>query len=446
MESLKNKILKLCQWRYFPLLIFTLGMSVIHICIKLGSRDDAWFFETLNHTDKLSFLISRYNGWTSRILIEYGLVTLVRHGLAWRILDTLIMILTIVSISKIFSCNNCRKTIWIIISLSLMIPFSFYGEAGWIATTLNYSWPLAFGLFSMISIKKILFNEKINWYEYIFYIPALIFASNQEQMCAIVLAVYLVFTIYLFINRKWNWYMIFQTLLCIGSILFTLTNPGNAARRAFSVTSSFPDFDNISIFRKIEMGFSSSLFEFIMKPNIIFTLFCGLLLLCMVITHSNKVYRWIASIPFASSLIFGIFNSFFGNIFPGILKIKESMTNYGTGIAFASIRSWIPDIILSVILLAICFSLYVIFENKKESMLIIFIFLLGFGSRMLMAFSPTIWASGARTFMFMYFAFIICSIILYKVILKSKIIKYDVLSTNIILVTACISYLNSVCL
>lgn len=39
--------------------------------------------------------------------------------------------------------------------LSATLSYTVYNSAGWMATTLNYSWPLAFGLFSMISIKKL---------------------------------------------------------------------------------------------------------------------------------------------------------------------------------------------------------------------------------------------------------------------------------------------------
>lgn len=443
MNYLKNKTSRLFNHKYFPLLIFTFAMLIIHAKLKLGWGDDTWFFDMLNGTDKLSFVISRYNLWSSRILIEYILLALVRYSFVWRLLNTSVMLLTVFSISKLFLSSYFKKINWIIISLFLLIPFNIHSSAGWIATTLNYLWPLAFGLFSMIPIRKIICKQKIHLYEYILYIASLIFAINQEQMCVICLPVYLIFTIYLIKrDQKINWFMITQSIISIAGVMFIITCPGNYIRKLAEIGRWFPDYNNISLLRKIELGFSSSLFEFIMNRNLIFTMFCVILLLCMVISNKNKLFRSIASIPLISGLVFGIFSKFFGEIFPGILDIKNSMTPYGTGIILSSVKTWIPDLILIIVCLSVLFSLYIIFDDKKYALLNIFIILLGFGSRFLIAFSPTIWASGSRTFLPMYFSLIICSVLLYQVLLKSRLDKYIALVTSPIYIFAGISYIN----
>ncbi|MDP4089336.1 MAG: hypothetical protein Q8930_08735 [Bacillota bacterium] len=119
-----------------------------------------------------------------------------------------------------------------------------------------------------------------------------------------------------------------------------------------------------------------------------------------------------------------------------IAKIQTSLKEHGT----------VPvvDIVLALIFFAILISLYLIFENKRYSILAVFIILLGLGSRMVMGFSPTIWASNTRTFIFMYFAFITCAVILYKVILDSKESKYIAYSSDAIGLIAVLSFLNLV--
>lgn len=440
MEFSKNKLLNLIKSRYFPFVIITIGMFLIHTCLKLGWGDDT-LFQTLK--DDNSVLIDRYHGWSSRIIIEALLIIMVHLEPIWRVLDTAIIVLIALSISKLVPSHNASRTNWLIIGILFMYPFIHMSSAGWIATTLNYLWPLAFGLFSMVPIKKILFYERISWYEFIFYIPALIFAANQEQMCAILFVVYFTFTIYLLIHKRINMFMILQTCICFMSIIFILSTPGNVKRKNSEIQTWFPDYINISFIRKIEMGFSSSWFEFVMKPNVIFTVFCILLLLCMMVTQKKKLYKWIAFIPLASSLIFGLFSNVLSEAFPAIQKINNSMTQYGTRANFASIISWIPDIILAVVFISILISLYFIFINKKYAIVTIFIIMLGFGSRMIMAFSPTIWVSGERTFIFMYFSFIICSIILFQVIFKSEISKFDTFTKSIISILALLSFLNT---
>lgn len=74
--------------------------------------------------------------------------------------------------------------------------------------------------------KKIILNQKIRGFEYALYIIAFIFAANAEQMCAILLGVYFVFTLYTYHSKKiMNWCMIVQTLIGIASMVFVLINP-----------------------------------------------------------------------------------------------------------------------------------------------------------------------------------------------------------------------------
>ncbi|WP_251551948.1 DUF6056 family protein [Neobacillus muris] len=444
MEFLKIK--SLIKWKYFPFVILGIGMFIIHTCINLGWGDDKEMFYPIlqeGNSNMISFLNDRYHSWSSRIFIEALLVILVHLEPLWRILDTAIIILGAVSISKLVPSHHERATNWIIIGLLFMYPFTHMGSAGWMATTLNYLWPLSFGLIAMIPIKKTLFNEKIFWYEYLLYIPALIFSANQEQMSAILFAVYLMVSIYLFFNKKMNGFLFIQTIICLMSILFILTTPGNEIRKISEVGRWFPDYNNISFIRKIEMGFSSSWFEFVMKPNVIFIVFSLLLMIGMMTTQKNKTYQWIAFVPITSSLIFGLLSPVLGGLFPGFFEIKNSMTQYGTGVNFVSIISWIPDIILSLVFLSILVSLFLVFSDKKYSIVTIFIILLGFGSRLLMAFSPTIWASVERTFIFMYFAFLICSVFLYVEIVKVRLNKYGTIIKIILLILALLSFLNT---
>lgn len=109
-------------------------------------------------------------------------------------------------------------------------------------------------------------------------------------------------------------------------------------------------------------------------------------------------------------------------------------------------RTWVPDIILSLVCVAIIISLYVLFDDKKLSFLTIFILSLGFGSRMVMSFSPTIWASAQRTFMFMYLSILICSVILYQILQsQKKEIALEVLNYIIFIMTI-ISFVNMISL
>ena len=61
-----------------------------------------------------------------------------------------------------------------------------FGVAGWYATTLNYVWPLALGLYGLSYIIQIISNEKISIAQQISYVVASLYAINQEQNVCIV--------------------------------------------------------------------------------------------------------------------------------------------------------------------------------------------------------------------------------------------------------------------
>ena len=155
----------------------------------------------------------------------------------------------------------------------LIYPIVKMNDAGWAATTVNYMWPLATGLFTLIPIKKIWDNEKIKFWQYPLYVVTLIFASNQEQACAILFGTYLLFTVLMIIkNKKIHPFMVIQTLIVIASLIFILTCPGNAARTTVEINNQFKDFEMLTILDKIGIGLTSTMGLIIKSGNIIFAL------------------------------------------------------------------------------------------------------------------------------------------------------------------------------
>lgn len=266
-------------------------------------------------------------------------------------------------------------------------------------------------------------------------------------MCCILLAVYFVFICYFYYKeRKFNYFLILANLLNLASLIYIITCPGNANRKIQDTAKWFPDFNNLSLFRKLEIGYSSTLFEYAMQPNFIFFIFSFLLFTCSIIKFKDNILKFIASIPLAFSLIFSLLSclsKIFGTHLNGI---KNSMTQYGTQIRIFEVKTWIPDTILLIICISILITLYNLFDNRKYSILTIFILLLGFGSRMIMSFSPTIWASKERTFIFMYLSILICSVVLYLFLQKQK-NKIAINITNyIILIMSFMSFVNMLCI
>ena len=65
------------------------------------------------------------------------------------------------SISKIFVKNdeNKKDNIIMLVAMILIYPIMQMNSAGWAATTINYIWPMALGLFSLATI-AVTFGKK----------------------------------------------------------------------------------------------------------------------------------------------------------------------------------------------------------------------------------------------------------------------------------------------
>ena len=126
--------------------------------------------------------------------------------------------------------------------------------------------------------------------------------------------------------------------------------------------------------------------------------------------------------PLVVLLLFGnSIHSIVDPLFPYLATVGPDISKYGliTLGNFTRIQSYIPLFLLYTSLLTIFGSLYIIFENTWLSLLSIGTLLLGLLSRMVMAFSPTIFASGLRTYFLLFAAILICSILIFEKLLAS---------------------------
>lgn len=443
LSSLKKRTLNFICKPYFPLIVFGIIVFVLHLIIDTNYGDDLIFMHSLDEMSLTEFLKARYLTWSSRIFIEAILVTLVKMPILWKLLDTFLCILIIYTLSKLFAKKNILQCNIIICCLFLMYPFLHMNTAGWMATTINYLWPLGFGLFSFLPIKKVFNGDKFRIWEYPFYSIALFYGANLEQMSAIIFGIYLSFTLFFFLKKKSNVYIWLQTAFSFLSLLLIMLSPGNKVRYQTEVDVWFPDFNQLSFFRKLEMGFSSTLFHYIMTPNVFFGVFCTIVFFFICIKFKDRLHRTIGFIPVFISFVFGVFGSISGGIFPGIANTITSLTDYGTGILLTSIKSWGPDFILCLTCIPLLYCVYHIFDDRLQGFFAVYILIVGFCSRLIIGFTPTIWGSGERTYLFMYVSIIIVFILFYNQIANSNNKKHKETFENIIFIATGLSFLNT---
>jgi hypothetical protein len=174
---------------------------------------------------------------------------------------------------------------------------------------------------------------------------------------------------------------------------------------------------------KLEIGISSTLAQYVFNFNFLFFIFSSLLAIAIFSKYQDLLYKVFALIPLVMSLVFG--NGFYvivDRLFPHLASIDTEITQYGliTLGNFTRIQSYIPLFLLLMTAFVILILIYIIFGNTWKSTIALGVLILGLISRLILAFSPTIWSSGIRTHFLMITSFIICSIMIIQDLAKRK--------------------------
>ena len=424
-----------------PYIFVFIILCLIHIPLNF-SGDDSWFAEQLNKFSYIGYVINRYNTWSSRLIIETLLITLTRSNIiVWRILNILIFMLGLI-ISLYFINEKKYKFIKITgCLLFLLYPLLDMSSAGWVSTTLNYLWCFSSVILSFIPIVKFERKEKVKKIIYIVSTLGLIYATNQEQMCAIIFGLNFVYMIHSIINKKkLSKYSIFCLIVSAIGLIFILTCPGNENRTLNEISTWYPEFKKYGLLQKTFLGVVST-FGILLSNKTVLFIFISFLSYGCFIYSKKKISKIISIFNFITVSLNTIFLSNFINIFPAIQKMYDILNYHGIS-NYPLKYSFITFTLCILFLLNIIYMLYVIFG--KKNLLPVFIILAGFCSRFIVGFSPTIFASGPRTAFFMYMSLIIVLIIiLYKIYDENKLNsnkKYLIIS--VLLVFSICNYLN----
>lgn len=423
---MKEKIQKFLKSENIVLLaLFILEIGLM-IFITPNRYDDQVFLESVTGKSVWSYVGPRYYNWSSRLIIEFVLCSVLKISkYLWILIEALMVTLAGYSIAKLFVKNNENKkeNFIMLVSMILIYPIMQMNSAGWAATTINYMWPMATGLFSLIPIRKIWDGEKIKFWQYPLYVFALLFAGNQEQSCAILFGTYLLFTVLIILkNKKIHPFIIVQDLLIIASLIFILTCPGNNIRTQTEIANQFKDFEMLTILDKIGVGLTATMGLIIDKGNIVFAIMSLIISVYIFMNYKEKLYRVISLVPVFS--IFGLcyFRTNINAMFPFFGSLKTLLIEEQVMLTAANCNNLlnvIPIIFAAANFICLIMSLLLIFKNLKNNVAIL-VFLIGLASRLIMGFSPTVFLSGERTMLFFDFSMIIVSIIVWQELIKKN--------------------------
>lgn len=389
------------QIHIFSFFIFTILLLCLHCFINPIGNDDVYFSSVLSDSSLFEFLKARWQTWSSRTLIEAILVHIyIGHGGLWRVVNSLCYIVVAEGIISLTLSPNKKRFAPIVYFLLFLIPRYYLNSAGWGATTVNYLWPLAAAMPCAVIIKKIFSGETVSKLFVVISLFFVLFAANQEQLAALIFGLSLVFLCYrLFENKclkKQDFYFIILMLIALSELIYMLSCPGNHIRYEKEIQTWFPEYSNLHFTEKIQIGILQILSHYFTSLSNI--LIFPLLAVLTVIHHKRRAKFFIFQVIFDGIIVLIRFSR-------GIGKLLGKETLFGnTKLAqfcdYSVLAILFECTVFVVFWLFVLFSVYKVSYTKNEALLNLLLLCSGFCSAFILAFSPTIYASGARCYLF----------------------------------------------
>ncbi|MBQ8117067.1 MAG: hypothetical protein IJ147_03320 [Lachnospiraceae bacterium] len=371
-------------------------IALYHMILPITFGDDMVYKTLLDDQTLGEFLRFQWENWTSRILIEFVLLSVIKYDLLWRVLDTVFVVTLGTMLGRITEEKRFSYAVL------LLYPFHEMASAGWVNTTLNYLWPLWSGMLIFVMYKKYMTGEKLHWSAYLWSIPAVLFACDQEQM-AVVMLIVTVGMIGIGISRKRYLmpYVDLMFLLNIACLVKMFICPGNQARSVTETSIRYAAFSELSVWDKIFLGVYNVESTFIARPHILF-LPITLLLAFLVFQKTESGWkRGLAAAPAAVTLAHCV--------------LAESMTKWNRifwrceaeefdleDLGLYRLPVWL---FFGLVLCSLVFIMYILWKEQiRQFWAVLILWGAGLASAVMMGFSPTMFDSGSRTMLFFCFA------------------------------------------
>lgn len=369
-------------------IFFSLLFSLQSIIFINKEGDQTWFAKSAKsfHYDYLGFAISRYYSWSSRLLIESATMFFSVHYIIFDIALLLSTYVLFIILDKLLitseKFNKLRFAIPIL--LVLIFPSQFFLGAGLIATVTNYYFPMITFICALYLIQK----DKI--YFKIISLLLFVFSMMQEQFAVIAFLFILIIMIMKYLKKEqFSLGFITLEILSLIGIISVIISPGSALRKLSEIKSWYPEFDKIGVVDKVFLGFIDTNNTLFLgnEINIMYLLF-ALFVFVSVIKRKYLITL------FSGALLFSMIQYKLGMVtfLTTLHDILPSITSFRISIATMFVL-----LIFILFLTCIPISIWCLIDDFEIRILLIFGVIICYIGRMLVAFSPTIYASGVRT-------------------------------------------------
>ena len=336
----------------------------------------------------LQFLINRYQQWSSRLVIESILVFSTHHLVLYKAVLSLLFFSVPVAIylalTKILpnqsAVNNTLNKAVLSLAVSSLLPYFQLPPVGIIAGMTNYYFPIVFLIWSyslLVSFKD------FSYLKALCLLALSLLAFSHEQCC--LLAFLTLGPIYLLKKSNLKLFLVFA-VLCVLSVIFHATCPGNMVRTVDATAICLPEFVNYSLFDKLSLGTILFIERTITSTKIMFLFLAGSLFL-MLLGRVDNYKTYIAKILFL--ICFVAVYVLLRKALPDV-EVSTKQEVFDTVTATFVVYS----VIIALMLVAL---LYLQDVSIIGKVILLWTFLAACAVTVLIGWSPTMFASGLRT-------------------------------------------------
>ena len=375
--------------------------------------DQEWFKKAAHQYSFFGFAIERYKTWSSRLLIESVTMLMSDNYTLFYITVFLVVIGLFLSLDKAFYVEGRSRYISFLFPplFLLFFPSQLFTSAGIVATVTNYLFPMAA---MVVGLVLYWFYDSVVLE--VLSIIFIVFSVMQEQFALILLLYYTFMIPFKFVNdREYKNKEFILWLIGLLGVINALVCPGSKNRYASEVKSWFPNFNKISIPNKLYLGFTDTNKQLFLEKHLSFILLFIILLLAVSI-YRRQFLNMIALFSLVFLMIYNYFD--LDNLLQVVDKNLKSQSGPKHIIPLMFSKQFtatlLPTTVFVILLTIILVGMWSILKGSSLRLSVLVLAVVGYGSRMMMSLSPTLYASDTRTFIPFIFTIFISVIVIFQ--------------------------------